>query len=396
MMLKLHRPLRFMMLLLSCLVVALLVSAPVMAQSTGAERKIVVFQDWYGDTAAQAALLRAHGAQPIEALGLVKAMAAMLPPGVEKKLAARPEVRRVDVDAQVRALGSPGGHHGGRPQPPEELPWGVDRIDAEWAWDTSRGTGVKVAVIDTGIDPAHPDLVDNIAGGVNFVRKVWWRDPDPSKWADDNGHGTHVAGIIAAVDNEIGVIGVAPEASLYTVKVLNKNGSGYISDIILGIEWAVDNGMQVANMSLGTDTDVQSLHDACDAAADADLLLVAAAGNDGGAVDYPAAYSSVIAVAATDINDQRASWSSYGPEVLVAAPGVSVRSTWKGGGYKTISGTSMAAPHVTGTLALNLSADLADTADDLPPTGYDVYTGYGLVDTEEAVTGSDDLGDDLP
>jgi subtilisin len=396
MMLKLHRPLRFMMLLLSCLVVALLVSAPVMAQSNGAERKIVVFQDWYGDAAAQAALLRAHGAQPVEALGLVKGMAAMLPPGAEKGLAARPEVRRVDVDAEVRALGSPHAHHGSAVQPPQELPWGVDRIDAEWAWDTSRGTGVNVAVIDTGIDATHPDLVDNIAGGTNFVRKVWWRDPDSGAWADDNGHGTHVAGIIAAEDNEIGVVGVAPEASLYAVKVLGKNGSGYVSDIILGIEWAVDNGMQVANMSLGTDTDVQSLHDACDAAADADLLLVAAAGNDGGAVDYPAAYSSVIAVAATDINDQRASWSSYGPEVLVAAPGVSVRSTWKGGGYKTISGTSMAAPHVTGTLALNLSADLAGTADDLPPTGYDVYTGYGLVDTEEAVTGSDDLGDDLP
>jgi subtilisin len=395
---KLRRPLGFMILLLSCLAAVLLVSAPVMAQSTGAERKIVVFQDWYGDAAAQAALLRAHGAQPIEALGLVKGMAAMLPPGVEKQLAARPEVRRVDVDAEVWALASVrarGGKPGGAVQPPQQLPWGVDRIDAEWAWDASRGAGVNVAVIDTGIDGSHPDLLDNVKGGVNFVRKGW-RPPDPGAWADDNGHGTHVAGIIAAEDNDIGVVGVAPLASLYAVKVLNKSGSGYISDIIAGIEWAVDNGMDVANMSLGTNSDVQSFHDACDAAADAGLLLVAAAGNDGGAVDYPGAYSSVIAVAATDINDARASWSSYGPEVLLAAPGVSVLSTWKGGGYKTISGTSMAAPHVTGTLALNLSANLAASADDLPPTGYDVYTGYGLVDAEEAVTGSDAAGDDLP
>jgi subtilisin len=395
---KLRRPLGFMILLLSCLAAVLLVSAPVMAQSTGAERKIVVFQDWYGDAAAQAALLRAHGAQPIEALGLVKGMAAMLPPGVEKQLAARPEVRRVDVDAEVWALASVrarGGKPGGAVQPPQQLPWGVDRIDAEWAWDASRGAGVNVAVIDTGIDGSHPDLLDNVKGGVNFVRKGW-RPPDPGAWADDNGHGTHVAGIIAAEDNDIGVVGVAPLASLYAVKVLNKSGSGYISDIIAGIEWAVDNGMDVANMSLGTNSDVQSFHDACDAAADAGLLLVAAAGNDGGAVDYPGAYSSVIAVAATDVNDARASWSSYGPEVLLAAPGVSVLSTWKGGGYKTISGTSMAAPHVTGTLALNLSANLAASADDLPPTGYDVYTGYGLVDAEEAVTGSDAAGDDLP
>jgi subtilisin len=395
---KLRRPLGFMILLLSCLAAVLLVSAPVMAQSTGAERKIVVFQDWYGDAAAQAALLRAHGAQPIEALGLVKGMAAMLPPGVEKQLAARPEVRRVDVDAEVWALASVrarGGKPGGAVQPPQQLPWGVDRIDAEWAWDASRGAGVNVAVIDTGIDGSHPDLLDNVKGGVNFVRKGW-RPPDPGAWADDNGHGTHVAGIIAAEDNDIGVVGVAPLASLYAVKVLNKSGSGYISDIIAGIEWAVDNGMDVANMSLGTNSDVQSFHDACDAAADAGLLLVAAAGNDGGAVDYPGAYSSVIAVAATDINDARASWSSYGPEVLLAAPGVSVLSTWKGGGYKTISGTSMAAPHVTGTLALNLSANLAASADDLPPAGYDYYTGYGLVDAGEAATGTPNYGNDLP
>jgi subtilisin len=395
---KLRRPLGFTILLLSCLAVVLLVSVPAMAQSNGAERKIVVFQDWYGDAAAQAALLRAHGAQPIEALGLVKGMAAMLPPGVEKQLAARPEVRRVDVDAEVRALASiraKGGRHNAV-QPAQQRPWGVDRIDAEWAWDTSRGAGVNVAVIDTGIDATHPDLADNVAGGANFVRKVWWQGPDSSKWADDNGHGTHVAGIIAAEDNDIGVVGVAPEASLYAVKVLAKNGSGYISDIILGIEWAVDNGMDVANMSLGTNTDVQSFHDACDDAADAGLILVAAAGNDGGAVDYPGAYSSVIAVAATDISDQRASWSSVGPQVLLAAPGVSVLSTWKGGGYATASGTSMAAPHVTGTIALNLSADLTASADDLPPTGRDNYTGYGLVDAGEAVTGIPNYGDDLP
>ncbi len=276
------------------------------------------------------------------------------------------------------------------PQPAQDLPWGVDRIDAEWAWTSHTGSGVNVAIIDTGIDKDHPDLIDNIKGGENFVGTgPWWRPRvDPSAWDDDNGHGTHVAGIVAARNNDIGVVGVAPEASLYAVKVLNSSGSGYVSDIISGIDWCVQNKMQIINMSLGASTDVQAFHNACDEAKVAGLFLVAAAGNDGAAVSYPAAYSSVIAVAATDSTDTRASWSNYGPEVYVAAPGVSIYSTYKGGGYATMSGTSMAAPHVTGTLALNLSADLAGTADDLLSPSKDDYTGYGLVDAEEAATGT--------
>jgi subtilisin len=116
------------------------------------------------------------------------------------------------------------------------LPWGVGRIDAEWAWNSSRGSEIKVAVVDTGIDADHPDLVANLEGGVNFVSKPWWKPADPNRWDDDNGHGTHVAGIIAAADNKIGVIGVAPEASLYAVKVLDQSGSGYVSSIIAGID----------------------------------------------------------------------------------------------------------------------------------------------------------------
>lgn len=181
---------------------------------------------------------------------------------------------------------------------------------------------------------------------------------------------------------------------------MNRAGIGYTSDIIAGIEWAVTNGMDIANMSLGSNSDTQSLHDACDTAAGAGLLLVAAAGNDGKDVDYPGAYSSVIAVAATDSSDAVASWSSRGPQVRVAAPGVSITSTWMGGGYATISGTSMASPHVAGTLALMLAAgvgpDACLGADDLPPPGPDIYSGCGLVDAGEAVTGILDYGDNLP
>jgi subtilisin len=367
------------------------------AGGAGSVRRIVVFQDDFTNHAAQEALVRRFG-QDLKTLELVNGMAVLLPGNAVASLAREPGVLRIDVDAQVHALGRPEGR--GKPAPPppppaQVLPWGVDRIDADFAWPAGHtGSGVKVAVIDTGIDQDHPDLVANIAGGANFVSRGL-KPADATKWDDDNGHGTHVAGIIAAANNSIGVVGVAPEARLYGVKVLDKNGSGYVSDVIAGIGWCKDNGIQAANMSLGSNSDVQSLHDACDVAKAAGVLLVAAAGNDGGAVDYPAAYSSVVAVAAVDRNDSRPSWSSYGPQILVAAPGVDVYSTWKGGGYATASGTSMAAPHVTGTLALNLSASLSGTADDLPPGGWDQYTGYGLVDAGEAATGVLNGGNNL-
>ena len=322
-------------------------------------------------------------------------------------------VRSVEKDARVFALKPPRGG-GGSTQPAEVLEWGVNRIDADLAWVGSRGLGVNVAIIDTGIDKDHPDLVGNLKGGVNFVSKSPFRPADPNKWDDDNGHGTHVAGIVAASDNEIGVIGTAPEAYLWAVKVLDRNGSGYTSDVIDGINWAVNNGMQVVNMSLGSGSDVQALHYAVDAAYNAGVVLVAAAGNYGDGdgstneVIYPAKYSSVIAVAATASDDSTPTWSAEGAEVELAAPGVNIRSTWNDGLYNIISGTSMAAPHVAGTVALVLAtavqsaydadadgawdpaevrAALQATADDLGTAGHDNFYGYGLVDAEEAVTG---------
>jgi subtilisin family serine protease len=389
---------KLLSILFLCVFLICMASAAIAAEDNGLVRRIVVFQDTFANEPAQAALLGAFGGEPLRPLPLVNGMSVLLPPPAVSRLAARGEVVRIDVDAKVHALPKPPWAGGGKPkaQPSEVLPWGVDRIDAEYAWAASTGLGVNVAVIDTGIDRDHPDLADNIAGGVNYVGTARWKPVNPNKWDDGNGHGTHVAGIIAALDNDIGVVGVAPEASLYAVRVLGNSGSGYVSDVVAGLEWAILNDMDICNMSLGTNTSVQSLREACDAAAAYGLLLVAAAGNDGGAVDYPAAYSSVIAVAAVDNSDTRPSWSSYGPSVELAAPGVDVYSTWKGGGYKTIGGTSMAAPHVAGTLALNLSADLCASADDLPPAGVDDYTGCGLVDAGEAATGIPDNGDDLP
>ena len=266
------------------------------------------------------------------------------------------------------------------------------------AWSTTTGDPVKVAVIDTGIELSHPDLKNNIKGGYNAI--------NPLKSAnDDNGHGTHVAGIIAAENNSVGVIGAGPQIDLYAVKVLSRNGSGYLSDVIEGIDWAIANGIQVINMSLGTTGNVQSFHDAIARANEAGIVQVAAAGNDGLAVNYPAAYSEVIAVSATDSSDIITSWSSRGAEVDLSAPGLNIYSTYKGQTYKTLSGTSMATPHVAGAAALVLTqtakcdADsngscspsevqdrLQATATDLGIAGPDGLYGYGLVNAYQAVS----------
>ena len=378
------------------------VSAGSPQTASAPERVIVTFNHAVNED-ARAALENAGG-RVLKELPLVNGAVVLLPnEAAASNIGTLAGVRSVEKDALVFSLRPPKGG-GGSTQPAEVLEWGVDRIDADFAWATSRGLGVNVAIIDTGIDKDHADLIDNLKGGVNFVSKSPVKPADPNKWDDDNGHGTHVAGIVAAVDNEIGVIGTAPEAYLWAVKVLDRNGSGYVSDVIDGITWAMNNGMQVVNISLGTASDIQAMHDAVDAAYVAGVVIVAAAGNSGDGdgstneVIYPAKYSSVIAVAATASDDSTPTWSSEGEEVELAAPGVSIRSTWNDGLYNTISGTSMASPHVAGVVALMLGAGvlspaevraaLQATADDLGATGHDNFYGYGLVDAEESTTGS--------
>lgn len=229
------------------------------------------------------------------------------------------------------------------------VPWGVARVNAPAAWSSGQGAGVKVAVIDTGIDCTHPDLKCDFGSGTNIV------DPGSTPM-DDNEHGTHVAGTIAG-RGAGGPIGVAPKATLIPVKVLDADGSGTLSDIVKGINWAADHRVDVINMSLGGATGSAALERAVKKALAAGVTIVAAAGNSGPAPDtvgYPAGYPGVIAVAASDSNDGLARFSSRGDAVAFIAPGVDILSTVPGGGTATLSGTSMAAPHVAGLAALAL------------------------------------------
>lgn len=233
----------------------------------------------------------------------------------------------------------------------QRTPWGVTRIDAPSAWAHATGKEVRVGVVDTGVNMTHPDLAGNVKAGFDAISET-------EGVGDDNGHGTHVVGTIAALDNGFGVVGVAPEAHIYAVKSFDSKGKGIASDIIQGIAWCIDQGVRIINMSFGTVDSNKALELAISKAAEAGVLLVAASGNTGGrnTVLYPARDPHVVAVAASTEDDQIAAFSSSGPEVDIAGPGADIYSTYTGQRYKTLSGTSMACPHVTGVAALVLSA----------------------------------------
>jgi hypothetical protein len=316
----------------------------------------------------------------------VSAISAEVPSYYLNRIRTLHGVQYVEYDSEVAVL-------------EQTIPWGISAVNAVQTQSYNQGAGIKVAVIDTGIDLTHPDLA--VAGDVTYVRGT-------NTGNDDNGHGTHVAGIIAAQNNTFGVLGVAPQASLFAVKVLSSSGSGTWSSVISGIQWAIDNDMDVINLSLGSSVGSTALKTICDNAYNAGILILAAAGNSGRAGStneceiYPARYDSVIAVGAVDSNLSRANFSSTGASLELAAPGVAVYSTYRHNTYTEMNGTSMACPHAAGVAALVMASGLSDnnqngnlndearailrnSAHDLGTTGWDREYGYGLVDAAAAV-----------
>jgi subtilisin len=281
--------------------------------------------------------------------------------------------------------------------PTDQTPWGIAKVNGG-----SGGAGVTVAVLDTGVYKDHLDLKANIIDCKDATKRGIRKG-----CADSNGHGTHVAGTISANggDDGKGIFGVAPEAKLMAIKVCGPDGC-WTDDIAAGIRYATDNGADIISMSLGGDTQSSLIKDAIDDAVSAGVLVVAAAGNDRedgiGSIDYPGAYVKVVAVAAFNSAGVIASFSSLGvndndwfieeKEIEFAAPGVSVESTWKNGCYNTISGTSMATPHIAGIAARDwqntadetrvylqdLAKNYTENVKDYGQTGDDIEAGFGL------------------
>ena len=279
---------------------------------------------------------------------------------------------------------------------PNDLYWGnqygLTAIRAPQGWDQSTGSAaVTIAIIDTGVDLAHPDLAGKIVPGYDFVN-------NDAQAQDDNGHGTHVAGIAAASSNNgIGVAGVSWGARIMPIKVLNASANGSFANAAAGIIWATDHGAQIINLSMGAYADSAIFHDAIDYAYNHGVMLVAASGNSGSNfVLYPARYANVMAVGATDSANALAPFSNYGAEIDVVAPGVDIFSTWLGGNYQNDSGTSMSAPYVSGLAAIlrgipgsgspaNLAWAMKSTALDLGAAGRDDYYGDGLIQMDAAI-----------
>ncbi len=291
-----------------------------------------------------------------------------------------------------------------RPTPSEQVPWGIKILYGNpLLTKSSGGAGVVVAVLDTGVFKDHPDLKSRIHDCKDFTQSKPIVD---GKCEDRNGHGTHVAGIIAADGGAdgLGIYGVAPDASLFAYKVCSANGSCWSDDIAVALRTAADNGANIVNLSLGSDTLSSLIADAINYATDKGVLVVAAAGNDGPyleSIDYPAALVPVVGVGALDATSNIADWSSRGvnstdtaylkeeKDIEFAVPGVNIESTWKDGAYVILSGTSMAAPHIVGFAAKLWQKDAPKPAEatrellhtlshDILPAGDDDASGWGL------------------
>ncbi len=292
----------------------------------------------------------------------------------------QPAPRPAPTPAPTGIAPAPTTPPGGLPfQPPEQLDYSRAMVNAPDAWKITEGTAeVIVAVIDSGVDYFHPDLRNNIAvneaekngrpgvddDGNGYVDDIYGYDfhNDRPNGYDDNGHGTHCAGIIAAEKNAIGIRGMAPKVKILPIKFLGASGSGDTADAIRAIDYAVSRGARILSNSWGGGGASPLLNDAIQRATNRGAIFVAAAGNESNDNDlnptYPANYANVISVGSTDAGDRRSSFSNYGNQsVMIYAPGTEIHSTFPNGQYRPMSGTSMATPQVSGAIALGLSLE---------------------------------------
>jgi subtilisin family serine protease len=333
-------------------------------------------------------------AEEFEDMGMLYAV---VPPSAFVSLVQNPAIEFVESDMQFEIAEASTSEY--------SESWALEEIGAEPVHSSNyTGKGIKIGFLDTGIDYNHPELAPNYKGGYDFVNS----DNDPM---DDNGHGTHVAGILAGARNGKGIVGAAPDAEIYAIKVSDARGKGSFSGLVKGINWSIENGMDIVTMSITGKGGSKALAKAVDTAYNEHgLVLVAAVGNGSGDVLYPAAYEQVIGVGSVTRDNKLSSFSLTGSEVELVAPGSGIKSAAIGGEYRLSSGTSMATPLVTGALALLLESDekawedtgmvdgdgawtndelrqvLRDTAKDLGAKGKDDSFGYGLLNLDFPVS----------
>ncbi|WP_261131737.1 S8 family serine peptidase [Bacillus sp. Marseille-Q3570] len=338
--------------------------------TTDTQSYIVTFKDKINTE-----LIHSVGGTVDERYETIHAVSVHLSDEALSKLRTKPGVLFIEENSPVKSDG-------------QIIDWGYKTVIPEPARLSSlSGKGVKVAVLDTGIDPTHPDL--KVAGGISFIN-------EEANYNDLNGHGTHVAGIVGAAQNTIGTLGIAPGASIYAVKVLDKEGNGSQASVLSGLEWAIEHDIDIINLSLTSPQGSYALKTMMDHVYNKGILIVAASGNgtqhtEGiDNVQYPARYGSVIAVGSINKEKKLSEFTRYGPTLELSAPGHEILSSFIGGEYAVSSGTSMAAPHVAGALALYMEKYPLKTnkeirkliqfyTEDLGKKGKDDLFGYGSV-----------------
>lgn len=331
-------------------------------------------------------LIKTHGAHASRKLEGINVYVVNLPPGREKALAQQlsrsPHVKFAELDGELEMQMTPSDTY-------YSTSWHLPKIQAPTAWDLSTGSGITIAILDGGIDAAHPDLAGRIVPGWNFF-------DNNSNTSDITGHGTKVAGVAAAIgNNALGVTGGAWNAKIMPLRISSTTGSiTYYSTVANALVWAADHGARVANISFMV-SNIATVQNAAQYMRNKGGVVVSSSGNTSMALDGTNS-PLIMTVAATDSADARASWSTYGPLVDLSAPGVGIRTTSMGGTYATVNGTSFASPLTASVVALMFAANpalqpsqvdsiLTSTADDLGVSGRDDYYGYGRINAARAV-----------